>query len=338
MLKILSVKSLMTELVSDIHTYENVKTKGYEHEFDYYDEKQFKQLNKLIEKKNEGKEEEKQEHITIVGNINLKKPVKLEDYDEFKDDEEKEVTLLKVNILDFENPEYEQFDTYFEVYPPDDKTECFGYLRVGKFEYIRIEDGMAAVIVTKGKLGRWTKRGIKFVVLSFIVTAIFFGAKRGYEDLSKTYDIQKIIDKYIHGKDFSEKDNSGEQIDSNLGDFTDLEVRQEQQVEMEYIEVAGYANLLVYDEYQTIDLINMKNNTVFQKYTILLDDEIVFETGLIPPGKVVDWNAYETLPAGKHTVIFNISTYDYVVDENGNATPGGACNGASQKVEIECRK
>ena len=338
MLNILNIKSLMTELVSDIHTYENVKREHYEYEFDYYDEKQFKQLNKLIEKKNEGKEEEKQEHITIIGNISLNKPVKLEDYDEIKDDEEKEVTLLKVNILDMENPEYEQFDTYFEVNPPDDQTECFGYVRVGKLEYIRIEEGMAAIIVTKGKFGKWLKRGIKFVILSFIITAIFFGAKRGYQDFTQTYDIQKIIDKYIKGIDITEKDNSSEKIDTDLSEFTDLERRQEQQVEMEYIEVAGYANLLVTDEFQTIDLINMKNNTVFQKYSIYLNDEMVFETGLIPPGKVVEWNAYETLPAGKHTVFFNISTYDYVVDEDGNATPGGACNGASQKVEIECIK
>lgn len=336
MIKILNIKSLMTEVVSDIHTYENTKRKNYEYEFDYYDAKQFKQLVKAIEKKNEGKEEDKQEHIIVVGNINLKKPVKLEDYDEIKDDEEKEVTLLKVNILDAENPDYEQFDTYFEVYPPDDKTECFGYVRVGKFEYIRIEDGMAAVIVTKGRFGRWFKRGIKFIILSLILTAIFFGLKGGFNEL-RSYDINKLIDKYIHGVDFSEQ-RTDHEVDSNLDDFTGLEQRKEQEVEMEYIEIAGYANLLVYDKWQTIDLINMEGNTVFQRYLIYLDDELIFETGLIPPGKVVQWNAYESLPLGKHTVIFNIETYDYVVAEDGSVSPGGTCNGATQTVEIEKRK
>lgn len=336
MLKIVEVKSLMTELVNDIHTYENDKNKGYEFEFDYYDSKQFKELEKKIEKRNEGKDESKQEHLNIIGNINLKKPVKIEDYEDYKDDEEKEITLLKVKILDVD-ADYEQFYTYFEVTPPDE-TETYGYVRVGKFDYIRIEDGMAAAVVTTGRFGRTGKRLVKFVAYSFIITAILFGAYKGLNYVNDTYDIGRIVDKYIRGIDVTGNDTTDETISGNQDEFTGLEQRQEKQAEIEYIEVAGYANLLVYDEHQEIDLINLPNNTVFQKYTVYFNGDKVFETGLIEPGKVVKWNAYECLPNGQHKVIFDIETYDYIVDENGNVSAGGACNGATQDIEIECRK
>jgi len=334
MLKILDVKSLMTELVNDIHTYENKREKSYEFEFDYYDDKQFKKLKKLIEDRNKGKEEDKQEHLKIIGNIDLRKPVKLEDYIKYANDDDKEVTLLKVNILDIE-ADYEQHDTYFEVSSPAD-TASYGYVRVGKYDYIRIEDGMAAVVVTNGRLRIWLKRIIRFILLSLILTLLLFGVKKTMNVIS-TYSIEKIIDKYIRGIDKPE-DNKDKTLENTTDDFSGLETRKEQAVELEYIDVAGYANLLVYEDHQEIDLINLPENTVFQQYTIFLDDEKIFETKLIQPGKVVKWNAYETLPSGKHNVVFHISTYDYIEDENGNISVGGACNGAFQPVEIECRK
>lgn len=330
MLRILEVKSLMTELVSDIHNYQNAKKEGYEFEFDYYDSKQFKKLSKLVEDRNEGKEEDQQEHLNIIGNISLKKAVNLEDYKKYEDDEEEDRTLVKMDILDVD-AEYEQLNTYFEVTAPVEAS-TYGYIRVGKFDYIRIEEGMAAVVVTTGKFRRWTSRLIKFIVLSLLLSLILFVAGRKF---IQTYDVNRIIEKYTGGDN---EDNIIKRIADQLIPGTDLEVRQEQEVEMEYIEIAGYMDLLVYEGHQEINLINLEGNTVYQAYTIYEGDNKLFETDLIPPGKAVKWNAYEDLDTGMHEVIFDISTYDYIVDEEGNASVGGACNGAKNKVEIECRK
>lgn len=329
MLKILEVKSLMTELVSDIHSYQNDKKEGYEFEFDYYDNKQFKKLKKIIEDRNKDKEEAQQEHLNIIGNISLKKAVDLEDYKKYEDDEEEDRILVKMDILDVD-AEYEQYDTYFEVTAPAE-TSTYGYIRVGKYDYIRIEEGMAAVVVTTGKSRRWISRLGKFVILSIILSLILFGVGRKF---IQTYDVHRIIEKYTGDNE----DNIIKKIAEQLIPETGLEVRQEQEAEMEYIEIAGYMDLLVYEGHQEINLINLERNTVYQAYTIYEGDNKLFETDLIPPGKAVKWNAYESLDAGVHEVIFDISTYDYIEDEEGNASVGGACNGARNTVEIECRK
>lgn len=329
MLRILEIKSLMTELVSDIHNYQNDKKEGYEFEFDYYDVKQFKKLNRLIEERNEGREEEQQEHLNIIGNITLKKSVDLEDYKKYEDDEEEDRTLVKMDILDVD-ADYEQFDTYFEVTAPVE-TSTYGYIRVGNYDYIRIEEGMAAVVVTSGKFSRWIGRIVKFIIISLILSLLLFGLGRRF---LQTYDLHKIIEKYTE----ENEDNIVGKIAENLIPETGLEVRQEEQVEMEYIEIAGYMDLLVYEGHQEINLINLEGNTVYQTYTIYEGDKKIYETDLIPPGKAVKWNAYESLDAGMHEVIFDIATYDYVVDEEGNVSVGGACNGAKDTVSIECRK
>lgn len=100
--------------------------------------------------------------------------------------------------------------------------------------------------------------------------------------------------------------------------------------EQGYIEVAGYANLLVTEEHQTIELINMTDNTVYQQYIISFNGEQLFDSKLIPPGKQVEWNAYEMLEAGNYELVFEIRTYDI--------RSWKSCNGANQTVVLEVKK
>ena len=98
----------------------------------------------------------------------------------------------------------------------------------------------------------------------------------------------------------------------------------------EYIEIAGYANLLVTADHQSIELINTAGNTVYQQYLVSFNGEQIFDSKLIAPGQQVEWNAFEQLPAGKNEVQFNIKTYDIATQ--------APCNGANQTVQIEVKK
>lgn len=98
----------------------------------------------------------------------------------------------------------------------------------------------------------------------------------------------------------------------------------------EYIEIAGYTNLLVTADHQNIELVNTSINTVYQQYIITFNDEQLFDSKLIAPGKQVEWNAFEQLPEGKHEVQFHINTYDIKTQ--------APCNGANQIVSVEVKK
>lgn len=85
----------------------------------------------------------------------------------------------------------------------------------------------------------------------------------------------------------------------------------------EEIEFVGYDKLTVSKKDQIVELINPYGNTVYFKYIVSSDNEILYETKLIPPGKSVKWNAYSTLinqgfssADGEKRVTFQVSTYD----------------------------
>ncbi len=109
-----------------------------------------------------------------------------------------------------------------------------------------------------------------------------------------------------------------------------LPERVTEEASQEYIEIAGYSNMLVTEDYQTIALINTEGNTVYQQYIITYDGIHLFDSKLIEPGKQVEWNAWKSLPAGKYEVKFQINTYDIKTQ--------APCNGANQMVDVEVRK
>lgn len=95
---------------------------------------------------------------------------------------------------------------------------------------------------------------------------------------------------------------------------------------VEQTEIPGYANLFVSKDAPTINLINPDGNTVYFKYIISENDEVIFETDLIKPNEMIASNLYELLTDGTHKLKFQINTYDVETQ--------APCNGATQMVDI----
>lgn len=94
----------------------------------------------------------------------------------------------------------------------------------------------------------------------------------------------------------------------------------------ENIDIPGYANIYLNAEAKTINLINPKGNTVYFQYTISNEEgDVLVETNLISPNKMVEKDLYSLLDKGEHTLSFMISTYDVETME--------LCNGAIMEVK-----
>ena len=98
----------------------------------------------------------------------------------------------------------------------------------------------------------------------------------------------------------------------------------------ETVEIAGYTSLLVTADHKQIELINTDGNTVYQQYLIYLDDKELFDSKLIAPGEMVEWNAYDSLDAGHYQLSFKTNTFDVETQ--------APCNGANQSVSLDVKK
>lgn len=196
---------------------------------------------------------------------------------------------------------------YFEIkdVKKRHKKTAIGYICIivkGQEQYIRVLDDSGVLFFLLLIAGIVLISGLSVAVLS-----------------SRSKDTQivetKPVLEYADGKDWdgSLPERYQEEIDYQEG-----------------IEIAGYTNLLVTSEHQSIDLINTDKNTVYQQYIIYLDDKELFDSKLIAPGKQVAWNAYEGLDAGNYVLDFSISTYDIETQ--------APCNGLTQSVSLEVRK
>ena len=63
----------------------------------------------------------------------------------------------------------------------------------------------------------------------------------------------------------------------------------------EEIEVIGYDKTELTRDNPYINLINPKGNTVYFKYTILVDGKTIYSTKALPPNTYIKWNAFECL-------------------------------------------
>ena len=68
-----------------------------------------------------------------------------------------------------------------------------------------------------------------------------------------------------------------------------------------------------------INLINPVENTVYFKFSITVDDEVIYQSGLVPPGQTVPTQELSrTLPIGSYAGSIIIQTYDMVTEEEMN--------------------
>lgn len=96
-------------------------------------------------------------------------------------------------------------------------------------------------------------------------------------------------------------------------------------------ELVGYGQLEIDDTYPNINLINPKDNAVYLKFDVIYNDEILYSTKLIEPGKMEQFNIYSCLDAGEHTLIYSI---DVISMETKEVT----WPGIRQEQEILIRK
>ena len=77
-----------------------------------------------------------------------------------------------------------------------------------------------------------------------------------------------------------------------------------------YTELMGFGCLTLDKNDPFIYLINPSENQVFLSFDVLYDDEVLFSSDLIAPGKMEDFDAFSCLNAGEHTLTYSISSYD----------------------------
>ena len=78
--------------------------------------------------------------------------------------------------------------------------------------------------------------------------------------------------------------------------------------EMRFIEFPAFTTIYVSPD-STVDLVNPESNHVYFKYTILENDEVLYESDYIAPGQKYAWQASDYITgAGAHAVVFSVST------------------------------
>jgi len=77
-----------------------------------------------------------------------------------------------------------------------------------------------------------------------------------------------------------------------------------------YTEIMGYGMLDIDKDYPLVYLSNPTNNDVYIQYDVIYNDELIYSTGLIEPGKMETFNVYDCVDAGEHTLTYSVSTYD----------------------------
>ena len=107
-------------------------------------------------------------------------------------------------------------------------------------------------------------------------------------------------------------------------EFTDLDVSSKQDIihdikpkteENEYTNFVGYGLLKLSKDYPNIYLVNEGNNTVYMQFDVYQDQNLIYSSALVEPGKMESVDVYHMLEAGEHDLIYLISTYDIKTKE-----------------------
>ncbi|MBR4470892.1 MAG: hypothetical protein IKS54_06250 [Erysipelotrichaceae bacterium] len=80
--------------------------------------------------------------------------------------------------------------------------------------------------------------------------------------------------------------------------------------EEEYTELMGFGRLDLSENEPFIYLINPSDNQVYLSFDVIYNGEILYQSDLIAPGKMEEFNVCSCLNAGEHTLTYSISSYD----------------------------
>ena len=90
--------------------------------------------------------------------------------------------------------------------------------------------------------------------------------------------------------------------------YKDMDNGKTDSEEMRFIEFPAFTTIYVSPD-STVDLVNPESNHVYFKYTILENDEVLYESDYIAPGQKYAWQASDYITgAGEHAVVFSVST------------------------------
>lgn len=78
----------------------------------------------------------------------------------------------------------------------------------------------------------------------------------------------------------------------------------------EYTEYNGFGKITVDVDYPNVYLTNPEQNTVYMQFDVYEGGDLLYESGLIEPGKMENLDVYTMLNSGDHTLTYSITTYD----------------------------
>lgn len=217
--------------------------------------------------------------ITIVGYINTdQKKYKANDYGfvEFNDD--------GANVVQFKDA---NMDTRYAV-----KEKASGDI----LGYLPLETGELVGIV------REKKKPILLLIIAVIAALVLLVALI-------TASLYKMMNKPFDGSGSDASSASSEIViaDGEAYDGT-MDNGKTDSGEMRFIEFPAFTTIYVSPD-STVDLVNPESNHVYFKYTILENDEVLYESDYIAPGQKYAWQASDYITgAGEHAVVFSVST------------------------------
>lgn len=248
-------------------------------------------------------EQYKEKELKEVGFKNLDKKVVIIKKDVLDRDKIKIVGYINVNGKEYEEDKKDADkedpdlvviqDTKFEILPKKHGS-LMGYLPVeGEDNYIAVfhHNYLILLLFLFGLL-----------LAGLLIGGVLLGGNKAPEE-----DKAPIV--IADGKDYD-------------GDISNGAIQKEDDVR--YIEIPGYSGIYVSPE-SYVDLVNPETNHVYFKYTITEDDNILYESDYIEPGKKIEWKASDYIKgAGDHDLIFEVSTISVDTQE--------PCNGATFNV------
>lgn len=286
--------------------------------FTYFSPKQFDELVKAKEEN-----EENPVDVKVLGNVKIYKrkykDIKEDqDFDEFVNEKHDKKIYGRVDVKytkeyiekhkdKLKGETYKKYDLYEAK-----NHRCYGYAEVGENEYVRL-----------------IKRNPFFIILiGLLCLGLLFGtAFLIKDDLPDLLDIDQTVD-YDGEKNHGEE---GQIIEENY--------------EIPYVPYVK----LTKDE-PTLYLINPDGNTVYFMYTLYIDEngngtiesneavdkngnsKAIYQTKLIPPGRMIGADLYSILGKGEHKIVQKISTYNYAPGEKDDQLP---CNGSNLTTVIK---
>lgn len=108
--------------------------------------------------------------------------------------------------------------------------------------------------------------------------------------------------------------SGGQKIDSNAKKF-EVKVERPKDMKKDQIAIPGYADIHVENGSDEINvaLFNPNGNPCYFKFTVMIDEgkEVIFESGLIPPGEAVTKSKLnKKMTTGTYPITIKIDTYD----------------------------